>query len=52
MLDLAVVHDGDGFEAPVRMGAHAAAVARIGAELGGRGIVQQQEGTALGNVLV
>ncbi|MNJ04243.1 hypothetical protein D3C73_1649100 [compost metagenome] len=52
MLHFAVIHDGDGFEATVRMGAHATAVTRIGTKLGGRGIVQQQEGTALGNVLV
>ena len=43
----AVVDDGDGLEAPVRVGAHAPAMAAVGGEGCGGGIVHQQEGTAL-----
>ena len=43
----AVVDDGDGLEAPVRVGAHAPAMAAVGGEGCGGGIVHQQEGAAL-----
>ena len=47
VLHFAVVDDGDGLEAPVRVGAHAPAMAAVGGEGCGGGIVHQQEGAAL-----
>ena len=43
----AVIDDGDGLEASVRVGAHAPAMAAVGGEGRGGGIVHQQEGAAL-----
>ena len=47
VLHFAVVDDGDGLEAPVRVRAHAPAMAAVGGKGCGGGIVHQQEGAAL-----
>jgi len=50
VLDLAVVDDGHGFEAAVRVAAHAAPL-RGGLELGRRRVVEHQKRAALGHAL-
>ena len=51
MLEFALIGDGDGLEALVRMAAHAAFFV-AGREFMGRGVVEQQEGAQLAAEIV
>ena len=52
VFDLTVVDDGHGFEAAVRVPAHASGMATVGCEGSGRCVVHHQEGAAGGGTVV